>query len=439
MRVSVFGLGYVGLTSFACLADMGHDVIGVDISTEKVDLINSGVVPFTEKGLSELLRRNLGASRLSATTDAMYAILESDLSLIAVGTPGDANGAPMLTGINNVIAEIGHCLRRKRTHHTVVIRSTVLPGTCEARIAPALAEFSGRVLDKEFSLLHNPEFMREGSSIADFFDPPFTVVGLSRAAGPDRMRELYQKVNAPIIRTSWSVSEAVKYVCNLYHATKIGFANEIGAVMKSIGIDGREVMSVFAHDTLLNVSPAYLRPGFSFGGSCLPKDLRAFLAMAQERDVAMPFLSNLLPSNRQHVERAVQLVERCGSRDVALFGLAFKSGTDDLRESQNVELAKRLIDLGYRLVVYDPCVDLHRLVGVNREVFETEIPELGACMVVTPDEALERAKTIVVAHATPADIEAIAATEMRGKSIIDLQGATRLAQLPAVHYEGICW
>jgi len=438
MKISVFGLGYVGVVSSACLAEMGHEVIGVDVNPAKVALINGGSPPIIEDGLEALLAANVKAGRLRATTDATEAVALSDLSMIAVGTPSDRNGSPSMAAIDAVVKQIGLAAGAKATGHTVVVRSTVPPGSCADRIAPALVAAAGRPLGPDLVLCHNPEFLREGSSIEDFSKPPMTVMGARSEAGFQALAEVYRGIDAPVVRTDWNVSETVKYLCNIYHAVKIGFANEIGAVLKEIGVDGREAMEIFCQDKALNISSAYLRPGFAFGGSCLPKDLRGFMSLAQRKEVNLPFLGHLLESNDQHVQRAFAMATRHGRRKMALFGLAFKSGTDDLRESPMVTLAERLIGKGYEITIYDQCVDLARLMGTNREYIEREIPHLERLLTADPLKALADAEIIIVAQADAAAIAAISG-DYRDKWIGDLQGVKSLAALADVRYDGICW
>jgi GDP-mannose 6-dehydrogenase len=431
MKISFFGLGYVGIVSSTCLAEMGHEVIGVDVNPAKVAMINGGSPPIIEEDLEALLDANVKAGRLRATTDAMEAVAQSDLSMIAVGTPSDRRGASSMGAIDAVVKHIGRAAGVKTTQHTVVVRSTVPPGSCANRIAPALVAAAGRPLGPDLVLCHNPEFLREGSSIKDFRKPPMTVIGARSQAGFETLTEVYRGIDAPMIRTDWNVSESVKYLCNIFHAVKIGFANEIGALLKEIGVDGREAMEIFCRDKVLNISPAYLRPG-------LPKDLRVFLSLAQREAVSLPFLGHLLESNDQHVQRAFAMATRQGRRKIALFGLAFKLGTDDLRESPMVTLAERLIGKGYELTIYDQCVDLARLMGTNREYIEREIPHLEHLLTADPRQALADAEVIIVAQADAAAVAAIS-VDYHDKWIVDLQGVKTLAALPDVRYEGICW
>ena len=438
MRVSIFGMGYVGTVSGACLADMGHDVIGVDVSAHKVAMLNRGQSPVVEELIDELVGRAAKAGRLRATEDVVDAVRGSEVSFISAGTPAGANGSPSLNAVDAVATAIGDALRRKDAEHTVVVRSTVPPGTTEERIARILQERSGRAIGQGLHVCFNPEFLREGSSVKDFHNPPQTIVGSLTPGGYDVVAQLYAGVQAPLVRTTCRIAETVKYLCNAYHALKITFANEAGALLKQLGMDGREAMAIFCQDRQLNISPAYLRPGFAFGGSCLPKDLQALLSFARAKDIELPLLANVLPSNTLHIGRAFDLIASRGRRRVALFGLAFKPGTDDLRASPLVALAERLIGKGFDLVIHDPFVETSRLTGKNREFIEAEIPHFERLMAATPVAALEFAEIIVIGHAGKDALAAIA-ERSRGRAIIDLQGVPSLAALEDVDYEGICW
>jgi GDP-mannose 6-dehydrogenase len=431
-------MGYVGAVSGACFARMGHEVIGVDVNRGKIDLINAGASPVVEEGLPELIAEAHRAGRISATDDPIEAVLRSEISLISVGTPTSADGGQALGALDSVAASVGEALRRKSEPHTVVVRSTVLPHTTEQRIAPDLERTSGRRLGNGLELSFNPEFLREGAAIRDFFHPPFVVIGGVRAADCPQTTALYSGIDAPFFSTTASVAESLKYACNTYHAVKIAFANELGAVMKSMGVDARETMRLFCEERQLNISPAYLRPGFAFGGSCLPKELRAIAGVAKAADLDLPMLTNVLSSNERHIDRAFEMIQRRGRRKVALFGLAFKPGTDDLRESPLVTLAERLIGKGFELAIFDRSVDLARLTGTNLDYIKREIPHLERLITVSVEETLVRAGTIVIGHAPSDAIDAIAAAAP-GRSVIDLQGIGALQRLSNVDYEGMCW
>ncbi len=438
MRISIFGMGYVGLVSGACLARLGHDVLGVDVTPEKIDMINGAVSPIVEEGISELVRDMVAAGRLRATIDHAAAIDATDISLISVGTPSARNGALSLDGLEAVTATIGDELRRKGGHHTIVYRSTMLPGTMEDRLIPLLESHAGSAAGDGFEVCFNPEFLREGTSIRDFETPPYTVVGAATERCFEVMEEIYGGVEAPFIRTDYSTAESVKYLCNIYHTVKISFANEAGAVLGSLGIDSRKAVDIFCMDTSLNISDAYLRPGFAFGGSCLPKDLRAFLSLARRNDVDLPMLSNVLDSNQRHIDRAFDLVAGYGRRQVALFGLSFKRGTDDMRESPFVSLAERLIGKGFDLRIYDPNVQSARLIGANKAFIEHEIPHFESMLRPDVPSTLAGSEIIVLGHADDSAIDGILAHDP-AVPIIDLQGVARIEAAGRDNYHGICW
>ena len=438
MNISIFGLGYVGSVSCACLAERGHHIIGVDTNPAKVDLIRKGQSPVVEDSIEELMAAALSAGRLSATMDADAAVAASEVSLISVATPSNPDFTPDLQAVDKVIRSIGMALAQKPGHHTVVLRSTVPPGTTGARIQPILEHAAGRKVGDRLSLVFNPEFLREGSSVNDFYHPPQTVIGSLDDAGYSVIEAMYKGLPGPVVRTNWRVAESVKYLCNVFHALKIVFANEAGAVLKTQGIDAREVMRVFCQDTQLNISTAYLRPGFAFGGSCLPKEVKGFLALAKSMNVDIPVLAGLLDSNSAHIDRAYALIAQGGRRKVALFGLAFKPGTDDLRDSPLVQLAERLIGKGYEISIYDSHVKLSQLLGRNREFIDREIPHLDKLLLQQPAEVLAGAEVVVVGHAdAAARLEIVA--QAAGKCIIDLTGCDELRHAGAAHYEGICW
>jgi GDP-mannose 6-dehydrogenase len=438
MNLSIFGMGYVGVVSGACLAKLGHRVVGVDVNAAKVALINSGQSPIVEPGVAELVGELVAKGTLSATTDVAAAIAASEVSFISVGTPSNRTGAASLESIDHVAVQIGEAIGRKSTPHTVVVRSTVPPGTVSDRIIPALVRASGRKLGEGLEVADNPEFLREGRAVADFEKPPFTLVGASSAKAVETVRQLYEAIDAPVIVTDERTSECIKYLCNIFHAVKIGFANEVGAVLKGVGVDSREAMRVFCEDRVLNISPAYLRPGFAFGGSCLPKDLRGFLSLAAAEHIDVPFLGSLLRSNERHVDRAFEMIARGGRRKVAFFGLSFKPGTDDMRESPLVALAERLLGKGYELAIFDRDVELARLTGANKAFIEQEIPHLGKVLKATAEETLEGAGVIVIGHIGKAEASLVAERH-GGRTIVDLQGVPALEALPDADYQGICW
>jgi GDP-mannose 6-dehydrogenase len=409
MRVSVFGLGYVGCVTAACLAKAGHVVVGVDVNAEKVAMINSATSPIVEPGLPELLREVVGTGRLRATTSSEQAVAESDLSLICVGTPSRTNGRIDVDAVVRTGQSIGQAVRKHAEPHTVVLRSTVLPGTAEQYLVPALlAGAGGRAATR---VAVNPEFMREGSSLNDFSRPPLTLVGCGDPATASLLRLLYESVQAPFVHTSIRTAEMVKYAANAFHALKVCFANEVADVCAALGADGAEVMRVFAMDRKLNLSEAYLRPGFAFGGSCLPKDLRALLYAARAADVSVPMLASVLPSNEAQVRRGVDLVLASRRQRVGVVGLSFKAGTDDLRESPMVALVETLIGKGCDVRILDRNVSMARLVGANRRYIEEEIPHIASLMCASAEALLAHADVIVIGNACEDATEVLAAAQ----------------------------
>ncbi len=438
MKVSIFGMGYVGAVSGACLAQLGHEIVGVDRNAKKVELINAGLSPIVEEGVAERIAAAVDKGHLRATTDADEAVVNTDVSFISVGTPSAADGRPCLSIVDAVVSDIGHALRAKNAEHTVVMRSTVLPGTTEDHVLQGLIEHSGRKPGGGLEVCYNPEFLREGSAVKDFYNPPFTLGGSVNERGYECLEDLYAGVEAPFIRTTCRVAESLKYLSNAFHVVKITFANEVGMLLKHLGMDSREAMAVFCQDRHLNISPAYLRPGFAFGGSCLPKELRALEALARSQNLQLPMISQLLRSNDEHIDRAFQMITRHGRQKIALFGLSFKPGTDDLRESPLVALAERLLGKGYELAIFDKDVDLSRLMGANREYIDREIPHLEKLLASEAADALDGAGTIVIGHVGPSEIQAIT-TAGKGRNVIDLQGVQEIQAFDGIHYEGICW
>lgn len=438
MKISVFGLGYVGAVSCGCLPELGHHVVGVDTNPLKVQMINDGQSPVVEEGINELIGSAVKTGHLRATLDLEDAVLNTDVSLISVATPSNPNYTPNLSAVEGVVRSIGQALRKKSSAHTLVLRSTVPPGTTAERILPILLESSGRKLGEGVSLVFNPEFLREGSSVKDFHKPPQTVVGSFDEAGYVAMEQMYAGLPGAFVRTSPQVAESVKYLCNVFHALKIVFANEAGSVLKTYGLDSREVLKIFCQDTQLNISAAYMRPGFAFGGSCLPKEVKGFITMARERDVHIPALGALLDSNEMHIKRAYDQIARDGRKRVALFGLAFKPGTDDMRDSPLVALAERLLGKGFELQIYDSFVKISRLLGKNKDFIEREIPHLDKLLKEDASAVLAGAEVIAVGHADAAT-RGLIAQHAKGKRIVDLSGYADLRDAPGVVYEGICW
>lgn len=437
MRLSVFGLGYVGAVSAACFAREGHDVIGVDVSPTKVEIINDGRSPIVEEGIGELIGEMVSGGRLRATSDTAAAVRDTEVSLVCVGTPSNANGSLDLKYVERVCEEIGAVLRDKTERHTIVMRSTMLPGTVEGLVKPTLEKHSGKKSGSDFGVCINPEFLREGTSLKDFYAPPFTLIGADEEETAGVVSRLYAGVDAPLHVTGTRAAEMVKYACNCFHGLKVAFANEIGNIAAEAGIDSHEVMRVFCEDTKLNLSPYYLKPGFAFGGSCLPKDLRAIVYKARELDVEVPVLSSTLESNRLQIERAVRMVLATGSRRIGVLGFAFKAGTDDLRESPMVSLIETLIGKGLQLALYDRDVNLARLVGANKQYIEKEIPHIAQLMCGTVDNVLEHAEVVVIGNRAE-EFRQVESRLREGQRIIDLVRLFEGRRTDAT-YQGICW
>ncbi len=437
--ISVFGLGYVGSVTAACLAHQGNRVVGVDINPSKVEMLNSGRSPIIEVRMDELVREGHQACRLHATTDASLAVCESDISFVCVGTPGLRNGKQDLRHIECVCREIGQGLGRKGSHHFVVLRSTVLPRTTESLVIPAIEAASGKRSGADFAVGYNPEFMREGTAVADFLQPPYTILGVQKPAHLVLLRELYQGIPGRVFETSLAVAEMVKYVSNAFHALKVSFANEVGTLSKQFGVDTEAVTEIFTSDMRLNISSAYLAPGFAFGGSCLSKDLRALRYRAKELDLRLPLLEAILPSNVEHLERAVEAVLRAKKKRVGLLGLSFKAGTDDLRESPLVQLIKRLLGEGCQVRIWDEHVSLGRLAGSNRQFIEEVIPHIGSLLSPSWQEVVETAEVVVIGTKS-VEKEKLAASLRPEQVVIDLVNLERSRRLDGVaSYEGICW
>lgn len=437
MKVSVFGLGYVGTVSAGCLAADGHQVIGVDPIPTKVDLINQGRSPIVEADIDEIVRAAVRDGRLRATLDAGEAVNETELSFICVGTPSQQNGNLDLRYIRRICEEIGDALRTKATRHTVVIRSTVIPGTLHQTVIPTLEESSGKRAGVDFGVCVNPEFLREGSAVRDFRFPPKTVIGELDQASGDALARLYEGLEAPFIRTDLETASMVKYLDNSWHALKIGFANEVGTMCKSLGIDSHLAMDIFCQDRILNISSAYLTPGFAFGGSCLPKDLRALSYLAKTHDLNLPILTSILPSNEIQVARGLQLIMGKGNTRVGVLGFSFKAGTDDLRESPMVEIIERLIGKGYDLRIYDRNVNFASLVGANRDFILNRIPHISKLMVSDIATVLDHAHTVVIGNKDP-EFKQVATRLRDGQSLIELARTVDKRNTNG-HYDGICW
>jgi GDP-mannose 6-dehydrogenase len=438
MNISIFGLGYVGAVSLACLARDGHHVIGVDIDRSKLELIAAGKTPVVEEGMIDLMAQVAASGRVSVTHEVARAVLESDISLVCVGTPSAHNGSQDQDALRRIAQQLGSALRAKADGHVVVFRSTVIPGTVEETLGPILERESGKKAGSGFHLCFQPEFLREGSSIRDYDRPPFTIVGASSSAGAQALRDLFGHLPCQFVATSIRAAETVKYCCNNFHALKITFANETARLCEALGVDAFEVMDLVCRDTQLNVSRAYLRPGFAFGGSCLPKDLRATMYLAKTRDVELPMLSAILPSNRVHLDLAVQKVLHTGRRRVGLLGLAFKAGTDDLRESPQVLLAEQLIGKGLGLLVYDPNVHLSNLLGSNRAFIERHLPHIGALIRSDLAEVVANSEVLVTSMNDAATLDALAQLLTPEHVVLDLVGIPARERLPGRHV-GLCW
>lgn len=436
--ISVFGLGYVGCVLAACLAERGHDVIGVDVNAMKVGMVNRGESPLIEPGLGELIHKNVNAGRLKATQDSEWAVLNSDLSFVCVGTPSNTNGSLSTAYVTRVCEEIGNGLAKKNAYHVVVVRSTLLPGTTEEMLQPILENCSGKTTGLDFGLGYNPEFLREGTSIKDFFDPPYTVIGAEDEKVTEAVKQVYSMLEAPLIEVPIKVAEMVKYVNNAFHALKVTFANEIGSICKQQNIDSHQVMEIFCMDRKLNLSPYYLKPGFAFGGSCLPKDLRALLYHSRKLDMHLPVLEAILPSNDLQINQAYQLIRQTGSKKIGVVGLSFKEGTDDLRESPIVELIEHLVGKGYQVKVYDKNVSLSKLHGANRAYIEHEIPHISQLMSESIEDVIEQSDVVVLGNKTEG-YSSIADKLREDHKVIDLVRVNGKPAQSNGHYQGIGW
>jgi GDP-mannose 6-dehydrogenase len=436
VRISIFGLGYVGAVSAGCLASDGHEVIGVDPYQTKVDLINKGVTPIIEKDIGEMIAKTAATGKLRATTDVREAVMGSDISLICVGTPSQLNGNLDLSYVRRVCEEIGSAIREKDSFHVVVGRSTMLPGSMLSVVIPTLEQASGKKAGVDFGVCNNPEFLREGTAVYDYYHPPKTVIGESDMRAGDMLVELYKQMDAPMIRTDLETAEMVKYTDNNWHALKVAFANEIGNICKAVGIDGHKVMEIFCQDTKLNLSPYYMKPGFAFGGSCLPKDVRALTYKGRSLDLELPVLSAIMPSNQHQIEKAIDMVANKGKRKVGILGFAFKAGTDDLRESPIVDVIERLIGKGYELKLYDKNVNLAALTGANRDYILNHIPHISRLMVESMQEVMDFAETIVIGNGA-AEFKPVPDNLKPGQVVVDLVRISK--EKSSAQYDGICW
>ena len=445
MKISIFGLGYVGSVSAGCLAALGHKVIGVDVNRVKVDMINAGQSPVIENGLEDLIAQEVESGRLRADTSADAAIADSDLSLICVGTPSDdVNGSLDLTYVERVCREIGQALAKKPRYHVVIVRSTILPGSTEERVIPILENASEGRAGQDFGIVFNPEFLREGTAVRDFYHPPFTLIGQlgDESTGGQSvstlMGDLYAGIDAPLLIVPLGVAEMVKYAHNAFHALKVAFANEIGNICKRQNIDSHQVMSIFCRDDKLNISPAYLKPGFAFGGSCLPKDLKALLYLGRHLDLHLPVLEAILPSNEMQIKIGLDMIAQTGKRKVGVLGFSFKAGTDDLRHSAQVELIERLIGKGYQVRLFDRNVSLARLQGTNKTYIEREIPHIATLMCASVEEVLAESEVVVIGNRDESFASALQRLS-HGLIVIDLVRITEQVTSVDGWYQGICW
>jgi GDP-mannose 6-dehydrogenase len=438
MNISIFGLGYVGAVSLACLARDGHRVIGVDIDRTKLELIAAGKTPVVEEGMVELMAEVAASGRVSVTTDVEQAVLDSQISLVCVGTPSAANGSQDQGAVLRLAEAMGRALRHKSDGHVVVMRSTLVPGTVEDVLRPIIERESGKKDGEHFHLCFQPEFLREGSSIKDYDKPPFTIVGANHDAPVQKLRELFGHLPNQFIKTSVRSAEMMKVCCNNFHALKITFANETARLCEALGVDAFEVMDLLCQDTQLNISKAYLKPGFAFGGSCLPKDLRATTYLAKQRDVELPMLNGIMASNQAHLSRALDKVLATGKRRVGFIGLSFKTGTDDLRESPLVTLAEQLIGKGMQLTIYDPEVQLSQLLGANRRYIEQHLPHIGQLLRAELKEVVDAADVLVVGLQSEAVASALRRHCRAQQVLLDLVNFGDRDGI-AARIEGLCW
>jgi len=438
VKISILGLGYVGAVSLACLARDGHSVIGVDVDQAKLDLIRGGKTPVVEEGMVDLMAQAAANGRVSVTTDVIQAVTDSDLSLICVGTPSAPNGSQDQSAMLRLAHDLGRAMRQKSDEHVFVFRSTLVPGTVEEVLRPIIEQESGKKDGADFHVCFQPEFLREGTSIRDYDKPPFTIVGANAEAPVARLRELFAHLPCEIHATSIRAAEMVKYCCNNFHALKITFANETARLCEALDVDAFEVMDLVCKDRQLNISPAYLKPGFAFGGSCLPKDLRATLYMSKMRDVELPMHAGIVQSNRAHIDHAIAKVLASGRRRVGMIGLSFKTGTDDLRESPLVLLAEHFIGKGLALKVYDPEVHLSRLLGANRRFIEQHIPHLDSLIHGDIETVIAQSDVLVVGLSDARTFDALKRLVREDQTVLDLVSIPQRETLKG-SYMGLCW
>lgn len=438
IRLSVFGLGYVGSVTAACFADKGHNVIGVEVNPDKLVFFQAGRSPLFEPGLAELFAKVHAAGNFTATGSAADAVNNSDISFICVGTPSKKGGQPDLSHVEHVSRQIGEALRNKNGKHTVVVRSTMLPGNIEAVVAPQLEAASGKRAGRDFHVVANPEFMREGSAIRDFYEPPFVVIGELQSGAGNAVAELYKCVDAPQVRVFIRAAEAIKFACNAFHALKITFANEIGQFCKAQGIDSHEVMDIFCRDNKLNISKTYLRPGMAYGGSCLPKDLRALVDRGREHHLELPMIEAIARSNLNQIQRTIEFITELGHRDIGILGLSFKVGTDDLRESPVVIMAETLLGKGFKLSIHDSEVELTRLTGANKRFLEDKLPHINSLLAPSLKDVIARSQTLVVCKNAP-EYRELAKFISSNHHVVDLVAALKGTDFSAPQYHGLYW
>jgi GDP-mannose 6-dehydrogenase len=438
MKACVYGLGYVGSVTAGCLASLGHTVIAIDVNSEKIKMMNAGQSPVFEPGLAKVLAKARNSGKLKAVADASEAVASATVSLICVGTPSREDGGPDLSYVKRVCGEIGRSLSNAKKYHLVVVRSTLLPGSTETVIIPLLEQSSGLVAGRDFGLCYNPEFLREGSAVHDFLHPPFTLIGKFDERGAKILTELYRGIKTSFQIVPIKAAEMVKYASNAFHALKVAYANEIGNVCKKINLDGHRVMEIFCLDKDLNIGSSYLRPGFAFGGACLPKDLRALVRFGNKLGLNLPVLEAILPSNSQQIEIGLEMIRRTGKKKVALLGISFKATTDDMRESPLVELASRLIDEGFQVRIYDKIVALSRLVGANKAYVERKLPNLLAMICASLEDALNSSEVIVIGKEGE-DFRPVLKKARKTQVIIDFAGMDEIDDQVEARYQGICW
>lgn len=435
MNISIFGLGYVGCVSLGCLAQNGHIVIGVDVSETKVDLINRGIATIVEKDIDEIIRAQFNSGKIRTTKDPKEAVLNTEISIIAVGTPSSVNGHLVLDYIYKVVENIADALKQKNGFHVIAIRSTVLPGTCE-KAAKMIEKISGKIYNKDFTVVSNPEFLREGTAVNDYFHPPYTLIGSDSKSGSEKMSQLYNEIDAEIVITSIKEAEIIKYVNNTFHALKVSFANEIGNICKTLGVDSLEVMKIFVKDKQLNISPYYLRPGFAYGGSCLPKDLKALQTLAHDLYLDTPVIQSINKSNDIQIKRAEKIITDCNKNKIGILGLSFKEGTDDLRNSPSVNLIETLIGKGFTIKIYDKSVQYSQLTGRNKDYIDQHIPHLAKLMESDIEQVISISELLVVSTREKEFDEVL--RNIHDKKIIDLVGLDK-ELLNKPNYFGINW